>query len=58
MPFIVHFSSKRLGEPAVDALKPAGLQGLQDLSKRFSDVFTDERLLKSLCLKSSLKNSF
>ena len=58
MPFIVHFSSKRLSEPAVDALKPAGLQGLQDLSKRFSDVFTDERLAQKSVSEIGPKNSF
>ena len=43
---------------AVDALKPAGLQGLQDLSKRFSDVFTDERLAQKSVSEIKPKNSF
>ncbi len=46
---------QKISEPAVDALKPAGLQGLQDLSKRFRMSLPMSVWLKSLCLKSSLK---
>ena len=49
---------QKISEPAVDALKPAGLQGLQDLSKRFSDVFTDERLAQKSVSEIKPKNSF
>ena len=56
----MHYSSlleQKISEPAVDALKPAGLQGLQDLSKRFSDVF-DERLAQKSVSEIKPKNSF
>ena len=46
---------QKISEPAVDALKPAGLQGLQDLSKRFRMSLPMSVWLKSLCLKSSPK---
>ena len=49
---------QKIGEPAVDALKPTSLHGLQDLSKRFSDVFTDERLAQKSVSEIKPKNSF
>lgn len=49
---------QKIGEPAVDALKPKSLHGLQDLSKRFSDVFTDERLAQKSVSEIKPKNSF
>lgn len=42
----------------MDALKPTSLHGLQDLSKRFSDVFTDERLAQKSVSEIKPKNSF
>lgn len=49
---------QKISEPSVDALKPASLHGLQDLSKRFSDVFTDERLAQKTVSDIKPKNSF
>ncbi len=43
MPFMGSLLEQKISEPAVDALKPVGLKSC-NLSKRFSDVFTDERL--------------
>lgn len=49
---------QKIGEPAVAALKPARTDGLQNLSKRFSDVFTDERLAQKDVKQVAPKNSF
>ena len=47
---------QKISEPSVNALKPASLHGLQDLSKRFSDVFTDERLAQKTVSDIKPKN--
>ena len=49
---------QKIGDSVVAALKPGQTDGLQDLSKRFSEVFTDTAESPSRLPKTQPKNSF
>lgn len=49
---------QKIGEPALEALRPGRTDGLQDLSKRFSEVFTDAPVSFVTSRENQPKNSF